>query len=54
MTTYIAVLDICCSPAKIRCSSVGHTMLDGCNELNIMTDGFIKKKSAINVFLLCP
>jgi hypothetical protein len=52
VTAYIAVLDICCSPAKIRCSTVWHTIVDGFNAFHIMTDA-VMKKALINEFLLC-
>lgn len=51
MTAYIAVLDICCSTAKMRCSAVRRIMRDGFNELYIMMDTFMKQ-AVISEFLL--
>jgi len=53
MTLYIAVLGICCSPAKMRCGAVRHIMRDGFNEFYIAMDTFMKQ-SVINEFLLSP
>jgi hypothetical protein len=53
MTAYIAVLDICRSAAKMRCSAVGRIMRDGYNGLYIMIDTFLKQ-AVINEFILSP